>query len=383
MTIDPPSRGLGGTANGTVPILEPPQLGPDDLVIAVMGVTGCGKTTFVNHFSDYPLMIGHGLDSCTQIVQVVPCTLASGSKIYLVDTPGFDDQLRSDSEILRELALWLNSAHKLKIKLTGIVYLHRILDVRIGGTGARNIRMFKKLCGQESLGSVVLATTMWDFLPDPTKGHEREAELKREKLLWKPMIDLGSEMMRQDNGRLSAMKIIEYLMNRSKPVVLEIQREMVDQKMQLGQTAAGAEVTSEAEKAKQYYDKKIAELEDQLKDALLKQDHDRKEELEDAKLEWQERLQRGEENLKDVQSKLRADSDQLYEEMKNRYEKEMEAMTKMMQEKEQAVFEAQTQVNQMKETHGQELKIQELQLKMKWKEQYYKMLYGPTKCIVM
>jgi ABC-type transport system involved in cytochrome bd biosynthesis fused ATPase/permease subunit len=37
---------------------------PDDIVVAVMGVTGSGKTTFVNHLSDFPLSIGHGLNSC-------------------------------------------------------------------------------------------------------------------------------------------------------------------------------------------------------------------------------------------------------------------------------------------------------------------------------
>jgi predicted GTPase len=37
---------------------------PDDIIIAVMGITGCGKSTFVNLFSDRRLEVGHGLDSC-------------------------------------------------------------------------------------------------------------------------------------------------------------------------------------------------------------------------------------------------------------------------------------------------------------------------------
>jgi len=40
---------------------------PEDIVIAVMGITGSGKTTFINHFSEKELMIGHGLDSCKGI----------------------------------------------------------------------------------------------------------------------------------------------------------------------------------------------------------------------------------------------------------------------------------------------------------------------------
>jgi len=37
---------------------------PGDIIIAVMGITGCGKTTFVNYFSSKPLPVGHSLDSC-------------------------------------------------------------------------------------------------------------------------------------------------------------------------------------------------------------------------------------------------------------------------------------------------------------------------------
>jgi ABC-type thiamine transport system ATPase subunit len=37
---------------------------PGDVVIAVMGVTGSGKTTFVNYFADVEVEIGHGLEPC-------------------------------------------------------------------------------------------------------------------------------------------------------------------------------------------------------------------------------------------------------------------------------------------------------------------------------
>lgn len=36
---------------------------PDDVVIAVMGVTGAGKSTFISLFAD-DAQIGHGLQSC-------------------------------------------------------------------------------------------------------------------------------------------------------------------------------------------------------------------------------------------------------------------------------------------------------------------------------
>jgi len=43
---------------------------PDDIVIAVMGVTGVGKSTFINYFSDRPVPVGNDLESCKSSVIV-------------------------------------------------------------------------------------------------------------------------------------------------------------------------------------------------------------------------------------------------------------------------------------------------------------------------
>lgn len=37
---------------------------PEDVVIAVMGITGAGKSTFINHLVDQDVKIGHELVSC-------------------------------------------------------------------------------------------------------------------------------------------------------------------------------------------------------------------------------------------------------------------------------------------------------------------------------
>ena len=102
-------------------------------------------------------------------MEVVPCSLGEGEVIYLVDTPGFDDSERSDTEILLEITAWLSEAHKEKLKLSGIIYLHRIPDLRVGGAAVANLQMFRGLCGDSNLESVVLATTMWDQT-DKEKG---------------------------------------------------------------------------------------------------------------------------------------------------------------------------------------------------------------------
>jgi predicted GTPase len=79
-------------------------------------------------------------------VEIYPSTLPDGTKLFLVDTPGFDDTYRSDTDILKEIANWLSTAYEENIKLAGIIYLHRIEDVRLGGAAMRNLRMFKAQC---------------------------------------------------------------------------------------------------------------------------------------------------------------------------------------------------------------------------------------------
>ncbi|KAJ4987244.1 hypothetical protein SVAN01_07255 [Stagonosporopsis vannaccii] len=245
---------------------EPPCLtSPDDIIIAVMGITGCGKTSFINLFSDHKLLVGHELDSCTQDVEVVPCSFGDGLKIYLVDTPGFDDTERTDTEILLHISGWLSSAYTAKLKLSGIIYLHRIPDVRVGGSGVKNLKMFRGLCGEDNLGSVVLATTMWDSVAhNMSVGEARETQLKEEPNLWGKMIEHGSMVMRHDRGQTSGMEILLYLIGRKEKITLAIQKELNDEKKPLNDTGAGAALVTEIERLRDMYERKILELETRL-----------------------------------------------------------------------------------------------------------------------
>ena len=92
---------------------------------SVMGPTGAGKST-VRVFSssniwdfDRPQFIematgqdgqtvGHGLQSRTAVIRTVRVIHPkTGRPIVFVDTPGFDDTYKSDTEILSMIADWL------------------------------------------------------------------------------------------------------------------------------------------------------------------------------------------------------------------------------------------------------------------------------------
>ena len=47
------------------------------------------------------------LESCTAEVQVTDKFLLSGRPVTLIDTPGFDDTSKTDTEILKLIALFL------------------------------------------------------------------------------------------------------------------------------------------------------------------------------------------------------------------------------------------------------------------------------------
>jgi hypothetical protein len=67
------------------------------------------------------------------------------------------------------------------MKRAGIIYLHKITDNRLAGFGLKNLEMFQALCGRSCLRNVVLATTMWDKVMEPSRlqvVENKELQLK-------------------------------------------------------------------------------------------------------------------------------------------------------------------------------------------------------------
>ena len=91
----------------------------------VMGATGCGKSTvcavclaimnrissnflqFINLASSSSLRVGMGLESCTAGVGLADKFTLDGRSVILIDTPGFNDTTKSDSDILEMIAAFL------------------------------------------------------------------------------------------------------------------------------------------------------------------------------------------------------------------------------------------------------------------------------------
>ena len=266
----------------------------------------------------------------TSKVEVVPCVILNSRKIFLIDTPGFDDTYRSDTDILREIADWLAQAYQFRVRLTGIIYLHRITDVRIGGSGMKNLRMFRKLCGERGLGSVVLATTMWSLCP-AADARRREDQLVHQNDLWKYLVGHGARVFRQDDGAVSGQQIIDYLINRGQPVTLDIQREMVDQGLKLGETGAGREVQEELERLKEKHDKEMREIRQEMEEAIKEKDEERQEELREYRAQIDRQMREAAEQTR----QLEASREQLRREMKEQHSREIEQLRNEVARKQQ------------------------------------------------
>jgi hypothetical protein len=235
----------------------------------------------------------------------------------MVDTPGFDDTLRTDAEILQEVANWLNEAYAHQISLWGIVYLHRISDVRLHGSSARNLRMLKKICGDKSLAGVVLATTMWDYVT-LEEGTSREQQLTSASVFWKDLIDHGSKVFRQDAGQESAISIIKYLIEPRRLFGLDIQIDMVDKALTLDQTAAGKEVEEEIRISRKRDDATKEEVSRELEQAVRMKDKALQEKLTEYIADIDKKMQVSLEDLK----KIRVSKDELRQQVVEQRERQ-------------------------------------------------------------
>jgi len=225
------------------------------------------------------LAVGHNLDSCTADVQVSRPFELDQKQIRLVATPGFDDSMKSDAEILTQIADFLNFQYKRGHVLHGVLYLHRISDGRIGGAARRNIVMFHKLCGSDAFTNVVIATTRWDGVTEEI-GTAREQELREKSALFQPALDGGAHLLRHDRGLKSAQNIVRHFLHLP-PKALSIQTEMVDGGKLLSETEAGSELQRDIILQLEKQKEKLAEVIQEQTEAAEEHDEELNAEVEE------------------------------------------------------------------------------------------------------
>ncbi|KAJ3511648.1 hypothetical protein NLJ89_g3975 [Agrocybe chaxingu] len=312
-------QALGTNVDLSTPVFEltDPNLhieNETDVAIVVMGATGSGKTTFINLASGSNLRVGGGLKSTTSMIQVAEPFILDGRKVTLIDTPGFDDTTKSDTDILRMIGLFLATTYRGGKKLAGVIYVHRISDFKMGGISTRNFRMFRELCGDSTLKNVVIVTNMWDHVSTDV-GEAREAELAREDFFFRPVLEKGAQMVRHENTRDSAHTILRRIIQ-NHPLSLQIQRELVDENKDISQTAAGAELNKELMLQMEKHKKEMKHLQKDMEAAIRSKDEETKRELEIAAKKLQDEMNRIQADAQKLASKYEKEKADMEDRMK-------------------------------------------------------------------
>lgn len=151
-----------------------------------MGKTGAGKSSFIELLGGKDLRgqapeVSDGLESCepryflTSRVYIrltnlgirtltTYTTTVENNSILLLDTPGFDDSVRGNIDVLRDIVsnLYLFTFRKEEIKVRGVIFLYDISVNRFAGSQAKTLEILKAICGGDCMGNVIVGTTMWD-----------------------------------------------------------------------------------------------------------------------------------------------------------------------------------------------------------------------------
>jgi hypothetical protein len=190
----------------------------------------------------------------------------------------------------KELILSVCHRYKNGIQLSGVIYIHRISDFRMGGISRRNFSMFRQLCGESSLKNIILVTNMWSEVSIEV-GEAREAELRESNIFFKPVLDKHARLLRHENTLKSAQAIVLNLIG-NRPTALRIQRELVDQCLDISQTAAGAELNRELMEQVRKHQEELKSLQLEIKAAIKARDDETRKELEEETRKLQAEMAR-------------------------------------------------------------------------------------------
>ena len=198
--------------------------------------------------------------------------------VRFIDTPGFDDTDTKDSDILKTIWEYINSTNIAGLRLSGLLYLHRITDDRMGGTALKNLRMFQKLVGDHNMKNVILLTTMWGKLQPSDNGEARVKELTESNKFWGGMIKCGANHERYNGTTDDGFRVVRMMLDNA-PRTLQIQEELA-KGTKLADTAAGKEVADRLDVLKAQHAQEMAEMKEQLSLAAQKGNEKLQQELE-------------------------------------------------------------------------------------------------------
>ena len=179
--------------------------------------------------------------------------------------------------------------------------------------------MFRELCGEKTLKNVILMTNMWGQVT-PQQGAAREQQLKEEH--FKAAIEKGARMQRHNNTPESARAILREIL-KNQPTVLQIQRELIDEGKDIGETGAGAELNREIRELVENHQREMRELEENMRRAMEDKDEESREELEEEKKKMEEKMEKLQKDSAEMQHKFEQARREMEDRINSRFEAQM------------------------------------------------------------
>ena len=166
-----------------------------------------------------------------------------GKKVHLIETPGFNDHLKFNFDILNETYYWLCLQYGSNFRLSGIIHLHPIASPRMSVSDSTKLQVLQRALEPSKRSPIALVTTKWDIIK-PEISALRETELKS--MAQDSTIVHWNFVTRYENSQSSALSIIDMFMTKEKGT-LNRQHRFIDQHKTLDETAAGQELQKELE----------------------------------------------------------------------------------------------------------------------------------------
>ncbi|PPQ75803.1 hypothetical protein CVT24_002684 [Panaeolus cyanescens] len=160
------------------------------------------------------------LENLSQGTELPYCVVmdiaGTASHLVIVDTPGLED-LRFTFGVGGLISTWMKHSNE----FIGIVYLHRITDIRFDSNAAKGLKSLRHICEGDRVDKVCFTTTKWNDISTRMKPQyeQKEARLKKEQ--WSTFLARNSKTSRFDtttdeSARQTALATLQTIMDGAK-----------------------------------------------------------------------------------------------------------------------------------------------------------------------
>ncbi|KAF8243689.1 P-loop containing nucleoside triphosphate hydrolase protein [Wilcoxina mikolae CBS 423.85] len=165
--------------------------------IAVIGLTGAGKSSAIKLLTGLDVHVAHGINGGTTAFAMFPAIIGNQRYIF-IDTPGFEDgdSTRDNIHVFKDILIWFSTMTPY-CDLSGVLCVHDITATRFTASAKLNLDMLMVMCGERFYKNLTILTTKWSTIKPgrPTKFTEtRQKQMEED--AWKSMIDGGTRIHR-------------------------------------------------------------------------------------------------------------------------------------------------------------------------------------------